>query len=79
MRLPSITVDLFATKRREEDMGAWDSLVGIFEPVALGILLIALGWAARERGRVHHHLTHQRPVRLTRPAAQIGSRSSTER
>jgi hypothetical protein len=41
-------------------MGAWNFLAGISEPVAMGLLLIALGWAASERGRVHHHLRQLR-------------------
>jgi hypothetical protein len=59
-------------------MGAWDSLEGISEPVALTLLLIALGWAARARGRVHRYLT-RRPVPFARPASQIGYRSLTGR
>ena len=43
-------------------MRAWDCLVGILEPVAVVLLLIALGWAASERGRVHDHLAQLRRV-----------------
>ena len=34
-------------------MGAWDLFVGLLGPVMVGLLLIVLGWAASERGRVH--------------------------
>jgi hypothetical protein len=43
-------------------MGAWDFLEGIFKSVAVGLLLIAMGWAAAERGRIHHYLSQQRRV-----------------
>ena len=41
-------------------MGAWDVFVGLLGPVMVGLLLIVLGWAASERGRVHHYLAHRR-------------------
>lgn len=41
-------------------MGAWEFLVGVFGPVAVGLLLMALGWAAFERGRIHHQLARLR-------------------
>ena len=37
-------------------MGASGLLVNVLGSVAVGLLLIALGWAAIERGRVHHEL-----------------------
>jgi hypothetical protein len=37
-------------------MGAWEFVRDALEPVAGVLLLIALGWAASERGRVHQHL-----------------------
>ena len=43
-------------------MGVWDFLEGIFKSVAVGLLLIAIGWAAAERGRIHHYLAQQRRV-----------------
>lgn len=41
-------------------MGAWGFLVDVVGPVAVGLLLIALGWAALERGRIHHQLARLR-------------------
>jgi hypothetical protein len=43
-------------------MRFWSFLVGVFEPVAVGLLVIALGWAASERGRAHDHLARLRRV-----------------
>ena len=37
-------------------MGAWGFVVDVVGSVAVGLLLIALGWAALERGRIHHQL-----------------------
>jgi hypothetical protein len=57
-------------------MGASDVLVGIFEAVSVGLLLIALGWAASERGRVHHHLAQRRRVpgvKATGPADRFST------
>ena len=41
-------------------MGTWALVVDVVGPVAVGLLLIALGWAALERGRVHHLLVRRR-------------------
>jgi hypothetical protein len=64
-------------------MGAWDVLVGILEPVAVGLLVIDLGWAAHTRGRIHHYLAQQRrgysnavALGLRRPTAQTRTRPS---
>ena len=41
-------------------MGAWELVVDVIRPVAVGLLLIALGWAASERGRAHQQLPQLR-------------------
>ena len=41
-------------------MGAWGVVVDAFQSVAVGLLLIALGWAAHERGRIHRDLPQLR-------------------
>ena len=43
-------------------MGAWGGVVDAFQSVAVGLLLIALGWAAHERGRIHRDLPQLRRV-----------------
>jgi hypothetical protein len=43
-------------------MGAWEVLAGMLEPVAVGLLLIVLGWAASERARIHRQLAQLRRV-----------------
>jgi hypothetical protein len=43
-------------------MGAWDVAVSVFQPVATGLFLVALGWAARERGRAHRDLPRPRDI-----------------
>jgi len=43
-------------------MGAWELVVDALRPLVVGLLLIALGWAASERGRIHHHLAQVRRV-----------------
>ena len=41
-------------------MGAWEFLVATLEPVAAGLLLIVLGWAASVRASVHRQLERLR-------------------
>jgi hypothetical protein len=48
-------------------MGANES-VSVLASVALGFLLLALGWAAFERGRIHHQWTRLRSEHLLRVA-----------
>ena len=60
-------------------MGAWDLFVGLLGPVAVGLLLIVLGWAASERGQSAPPPAHVGASRASmRPPRTIGSRSSTE-
>lgn len=55
-------------------MGEWERVVGVLEPVAIGLLLIILGWAAFERGRIHHHLAPRRGDSGQHAAAHLGGR-----
>jgi hypothetical protein len=41
-------------------MDMWGLVVEVLGAVAVGLLLIALGWAAIERGSIHHRLTRLR-------------------
>jgi hypothetical protein len=43
-------------------MGAWGVVVDAFQSAAVGLLLIALGWAAHERGRIHRDLPQLRRI-----------------
>ena len=56
-------------------MGTWALVVDVFGPVAVGLLLIALGWAALERGRVHHFLARRRSKAGQPGAAHVGART----
>jgi hypothetical protein len=58
----------------EERMGTWALVVDVIGPVAVGLLLIALGWAALERGRVHHFLARRRSKAGQPGAADVGAR-----
>ena len=40
-------------------MGAWGVVVDVLGSVAVGLLLMVLGWAAIERGRIHRQLTRR--------------------
>jgi hypothetical protein len=58
----------------EERMGTWALVVDVIGPVAVGLLLIALGWAALERGRVHHFLARRRSKAGQPGTAHAGAR-----
>ena len=55
-------------------MGAWGFVVDAFGPVALGLLLMALGWAAFERGRIHHQLARRRSPSAEHAAIHLSGR-----
>ena len=59
MKRPLTIVVLFAGERRKgERMGARGLLV-ILWAVAVGLLLVVLGWAAVVRGRIHRQFTRR--------------------
>lgn len=41
-------------------MEAWGFVVNVLGPVAVGLLLMSLAWAALERGRIHRRLARLR-------------------
>ena len=60
-------------------MGAWEFVVDVARPLAAGLLLIALGWAASERGRIHHDLARQRRVSGIESASRADRFSALDR
>ncbi len=60
-------------------MGAWEFVVDVFRPVAVGLLLVALGWAASERGRIHHDLVRLRRVSGIESASRSDRFSALDR
>lgn len=48
----------------EEKMDMWGLVVELLGPVAVGLLLIALGWAALERGSIHRFARRARRIHL---------------
>lgn len=53
-----------------EDIGAWGVVVDAMLAVAVGLLLMALGWAAHERGRIHRDRTRLRSPGINLQGAQ---------